>query len=126
MLINSHNQNTHNMITLKEYLDNIAKAILEPVGRYDGYSGMHRQDTSHETWKNWEKIASMTYTHPVTEEVTLWYLLWIQDKGTQGSWWVKQATVIDRIAQADAEMKEQIANDPGNETGYMHHMYSDH
>ena len=83
------------MIILKEYLDNIAKAILEPVGRYSGYSGMHRQDTSHDTWKNWETITVISYTHPVTEEVTLWHLLWIQDGSHQGAWWVKQATVED-------------------------------
>lgn len=89
------------MITLKGYLDNIAKAILEPVGKYywyvgdiDGtvsYSGVHRCNSGDSLWKDWTLLSTVEVQLSGSNEATTYGLYWTkqEDDGAQGSWWVE-------------------------------------
>jgi len=87
------------MTTLNQYLEDIAVAVLRPLGylyakqgategQY-GYSGVHPDTDGHIRGK-WQQMASVSLDDPFGTDAS-YKLYWtIQDDGQQGSWWVKQ------------------------------------
>ena len=89
------------MNTLEQYLENIAKSILVPLGRYyragsmPGYGGIH-QDADGSIREKWVIMGTVSIPvgYMVVEGTTepaeaVYNLYWTEDHDDMGSWWVK-------------------------------------
>lgn len=87
------------MKQLDKYLEDIARAVLEPVGRWYsgkqvintiGYSGIHSTGAQDSMWQPWTVVCTLEIpdTDPANKAGT-YILYWTEDNGIQGSWWAK-------------------------------------
>jgi hypothetical protein len=86
------------MTTLHQYLEDIAAAVLDPIGRYKRpgkhngtvvtYCGLHSNPDSINWEEGWELMA--TVTPPLDLVPGVYKLYWTsEDNDLQASWWVK-------------------------------------
>lgn len=86
------------MITLTEYLQDIAQAILKPLhmwyrtegGTMEGYCGLHKHNATDDMWQPWTKITSIEITDTLpAEDAGTYILYYIHEDNRQCSWWAK-------------------------------------
>lgn len=100
------------MTTLSKYLQDIAVAVLKPIGYLYGpvgatkgvwgYSGIHSQKSNASMWQQWTCIAtvdlfknpdgSVTGKAQIDVPCITYCLYWTADDGMQGSWWVEKVS----------------------------------